>query len=179
MFDIDNDTYVLSYGIDGKGVVDSILASPFEGGFQLGDAVTNVPLCGSKEPGKVGQGAVIGRLPAPKFVMVYSPQETLVRLKVVQVTPQQSQHSAGNSEGGTYQIKLFLLSQSPVVALLKMRDNIVLSGEMLEHIPVGRFLLLRQSQESRWGCSMILLVGKERVAVHSWDLRHGFNWLIE
>jgi len=50
MRDSENGTHVFFDGFEGKGIVYSVLASPFEGGLEFCDAVAGVPPCGSKEP---------------------------------------------------------------------------------------------------------------------------------
>ena len=44
--------YVFFDGLDREGIVDSVLASPFESGVEFLYAVGCVPTCGSKEPRK-------------------------------------------------------------------------------------------------------------------------------
>jgi hypothetical protein len=40
----ENATHVFFDGIEGQGIINSVLASPFEGGFEVADAASNVPL---------------------------------------------------------------------------------------------------------------------------------------
>ena len=80
---------------------------------------------------------------------------------------------------GAYEIKLFFLGQSPIsipkVSVPEVRNDKVLSGEMLENLLISRLLLLCQSQKRGWGGLVVLLVGEERFVVY----RRGVDKRIE
>ena len=68
-------------------------------------------------------------------------------------------------EIGTYEIILLLLSQFPI-SILKVRDNKVLSGKVLENFLINRLVHFYQSQKLRWGGPVVLLVSEERFVVY-------------
>lgn len=68
---------------------------------------------------------------------------------------------------GAYEVKLLFFSQFAVpIPFREARNDIVLSGEMLEDLLVNRVLLLPQGQELWRGSHVVLLGRKEGFTVH-------------